>query len=147
MNIQIAKLSFKVKSKSIQVYVEKAADGTYWGTSQNYEGIVSTYGNSFEELNENFEQAFADNIEIAKEVGEEYADKYDKVSFDYKMDLSSFFNLFKEVNITAIAEKSELNASLVRQYKTGAKQASVQQTHKIERAIHELGRELLSIKF
>ena len=33
-------------SKKIQVYVEKSNDGSYWGTSQNYEGIVSTFVNS-----------------------------------------------------------------------------------------------------
>jgi len=131
----------------IVVYVEKANDGTYWGTSQNYEGIVSTFGNTFEELKSNFEQAFLDNITIAKEIGETYAEKYDNVCFDYKMDLSSFFNLFREVSIQAIAEKSSLNPSLVRQYKNGIKTASVEQTQKIEHAVHQLGKELLCVKF
>jgi len=73
----------------ITVYVEKAHDGTYWGTSQDYKGMVSTFGNTFEELKNNFEQAFLDNLEISKEIGEIHPDKYRNVSFDYKMDLSA----------------------------------------------------------
>jgi len=133
--------------RKIVVYVEKSEDGTYWGTSQNYEGIVSTFGNTFEELKTNFEQAFLDNLAIAKEIKEPYADKYNKICFDYKMDLSTFFNLFKEVSIQAIAEKSHLNPSLVRQYKNGIKTASIEQTQKIEHAVHQLGRELLCVSF
>jgi len=131
----------------IVVYVEKSEDGTYWGTSQNYEGIVSTFGNTFEELKTNFEQALLDNLTIAKETKEPYVDNYNKVCFDYKMDLSSFFNLFKGVSIQAIAEKSSLNPSLVRQYKNGIKTASIEQTKKIETAVHQLGQELLSVSF
>jgi len=131
----------------IIVYVEKADDGTYWGTSQNYDGVVSSCGKTFEELQTNFEQAFHQNLQIAKEFAESYTDKYDNVYFDYKMDLSSFFNLFKGISIRAIAEKSELNPSLVRQYKAGIKTASIEQTKKIEKAVHLLGKELLCVKF
>ena len=106
-------------SKKIQVYVEKSNDGSYWGTSQNYEGIVSTFGNSLEELKQNFQTAFADNLEIAKEIGEPYANDYNNVEFIYKMDLSSFFNLIPELKISSIAKKAGLNESLVRQYKNG----------------------------
>ncbi len=134
-------------SKKIQVYVEKSNDGSYWGTSQNYEGIVSTFGNSLEELKQNFQTAFADNLEIAKEIGEPYANDYNNVEFIYKMDLSSFFNLIPELKISSIAKKAGLNESLVRQYKNGLAYASQEQTYKIQEAIHSLGRDLLSIQF
>lgn len=129
-------------SKKIQVYVEKSNDGSYWGTSQNYEGIVSTFGNSLEELKQNFQTAFADNLEIAKEIGEPYANDYNNVE-----DLSSFFNLIPELKISSIAKKAGLNESLVRQYKNGLAYASQEQTYKIQEAIHSLGRDLLSIQF
>lgn len=134
-------------SKKIQVYVEKSNDGSYWGTSQNYEGIVSTFGNSLEELKQNFQTTFADNLEIAKEIGEPYANDYNNVEFIYKMDLSSFFNLIPELKISSIAKKAGLNESLVRQYKNGLAYASQEQTYKIQEAIHSLGRDLLSIQF
>ncbi|MDD1549310.1 type II toxin-antitoxin system HicB family antitoxin [Riemerella anatipestifer] len=132
-------------AKEIIVFVEKHED-VYWGTSQNYEGVVSSFGSSFEELKANFEEAFADNLELAKELGEDYADNYSDIVFLYQMDLSSMFNLVKEIKISAIAKKAGINESLARQYKTGLAAASVEQAMKIQNAIHSLGQELLSIR-
>lgn len=133
-------------SKEIVVFVEKQKDGTYWGTSQNFEGLVTSYGESFEELKTNFEEAFADNIELAKELEEPYAKDYEKVKFIYQMDVSSVFNLINEIKVSAIAKKAGINESLVRQYKTGKATASIDQTLKIQNAIHALGHELLSLR-
>ncbi|MDO5106021.1 type II toxin-antitoxin system HicB family antitoxin [Capnocytophaga sp.] len=133
--------------KEIEIFVEKHTDGTYWGTTQNFVGIVSSYGNTMEELQRNLEEAFAENIAIAKELGEDYADDYNDVSFIYKMDLSSFFALIPEVKISSIAKKAGLNESLVRQYKNGIAAASQEQTLKIQNAVHLLGKELLSARF
>lgn len=136
-----------MKNKKIEVIIEKAEDGSYWGTSQNFEGIVTTFGNSLEELISNFETAFADNLEIAKETGESYANSYKNVEFVYEMNLSSFFQLVPELKISSIAKKANMNESLVRQYKNGLTTASQEQTKKIQDAVHELGRELLSVQF
>ena len=136
-----------MSNRTIEVFIEKAEDGTYWGTSQNFEGIVSTFGESLEELLTNFESAFADHLEVAKETGEDYADSYENVTFSLKMNLSSFFNLVPELKISSIAKKANLNESLVRQYSKGLTAASQEQAHKIQDAVHELGRELLSVKF
>ncbi len=132
--------------KEIIVYVEKHEDGTYWGTTQNIEGVVSSFGDSLEELKTNMQVAFNDHIELAKELGEDYIDAYDDVKFTYKLDLTAFFELVREVKISNIAEKAGMNASLLRRYKLGEK-ASEEQLRKIETAIHELGEELLSVTF
>ncbi|PIE50769.1 MAG: hypothetical protein CSA38_02040 [Flavobacteriales bacterium] len=134
-------------NNTIIVFVEKHEDGTYWATSQNYQGVVSTFAETFEELQQNFEKAFLDNIELAKELEEPYANDYEDVEFDYKMDLSSFFELVPELKISSIAKKADLNESLLRQYKTGKKVASKDQVNKIQAAVHDLGRELLAIHF
>ena len=138
---------FIMENRVIEVFVEKAEDGTYWGTSQNFEGIVSTFGNSLEELKANFEEAFSDHMEVAKDTGEAYADEYEKAKFSYSMDLSSFFDLVPELKISSIAKKANMNESLLRQYKNGLATASQEQAKKIEQAVHELGRELLSVHF
>lgn len=132
---------------TIKVFVEKTDDGTYWGTSQNFEGLVTTFGNSLEELQRNFEEAFSDNLEIAKEEGESYADNYANVEFLYYMNISSFFELVPELKISAIAKKANMNESLLRQYKNGITAASQDQVKKIQDAVHELGKELLSVQF
>ena len=131
----------------IEVFVEKHSDGTYWGTSQNFEGLVTAFGDNLEELQLNFESAFADNLELAKELEEDYASEYNDVEFEYKMDLSSFFELVPELKVSSIAKRANMNESLVRRYKTGKETVSVEQSNKILKAIHDLGRELLTVKF
>lgn len=133
--------------KEIEIFVEKHTDGTYWGTTQNFVGVVSSCGNTMEELQRNLEEAFAENIAIAKELGENYVNDYENVVFVYKMDLSSFFALIPELKISSIAKKAGLNESLVRQYKNGIATASQEQTMKIQNAVHLLGKELLSARF
>jgi len=133
--------------KIIEVFVEKNEDGTYWGTSQNIPGVISSFGNSLDELQRDFELAFSDYIEVAKELKEPYAEDYQNVVFEYKMDMSSFFELVPEIKISSIAKRADMNESLVRQYKTGKVKASQSQSNKILDAIHELGNELLSVRF
>ncbi len=132
--------------KEVIIYVEKHEDGTYWGTTQNFEGIVSSYGSTMEELKANIADAFADNLEIAQELGEDYASQYEHVKFTYKLNLKSFFDLVREVKISNIAEKAGINPSLLRRYKLG-ETASEEQLKKIETAVHRLGEELLSVAF
>ncbi|MEM0517702.1 MULTISPECIES: type II toxin-antitoxin system HicB family antitoxin [Aequorivita] len=132
----------------VKIYVEKAQDGTYWGTTENLEGIVSVYGNSLSELKMDLQKVFDEHLEVARELEEDWVAKYENgVEFEYKMDLEGFFNLIPEVKIGSIAEKAKINSSLLRQYKTGKANASEDQTKKIEKAIHELGQELLSVSF
>ena len=137
-----------MEKKKIQVYVEKAEDGTYWGTTEDLDGVVSAYGNSLSELKEALQKAFEDHLEVARDLKEDWISKYDNgVEFEYKMDLEDFFNLIPEVKIGSIAKKANINSSLLRQYKTGKANASEDQTKKIEKAVHELGKELLSVSF
>lgn len=135
-------------AKKVKVYVEKAGDGTYWGTTENLEGVVSAYGNSLSELKDELQKVFDEHLEVAHELKEDWVGKYEAgVEFEYKMDLEGFFDLIPEVKIGSIAEKAKINASLLRQYKTGKANASEDQAKKIEKAVHDLGRELLSISF
>lgn len=137
-----------MEKKKIQVYVEKAADGTYWGTTENLEGVVSAYGDSLSELKKELQKVFDEHLEVARELEENWVSQYEKgVEFEYKMDLAGFFDLIPEVKIGSIAEKAKINSSLLRQYKTGKANASEEQAKKIEKAIHELGKELLSVSF
>lgn len=134
--------------KQVIVYVEKAEDGTYWGTTQNVPGVVTAYGSSLEELKQNFESAFKDYLEVAEEEKEDWlSDVKDLEGFTYELDLQSFFKLVPEIKVSAIAKKAKINESLMRQYATGKANASEARTKKIEKAIHELGRELLAVSF
>ncbi|MGV4462037.1 type II toxin-antitoxin system HicB family antitoxin [Ornithobacterium rhinotracheale] len=134
-------------AKKIEVYVEKSPNGEYWGTTQNIVGVVSSVGNSLENLERNLTEAMNDHIEIAEELGEDYIQEYKDFSFEFKLDLQSFFDLIPEIKISNLADKADINPSLLRQYKTGKANASIGQLKKIEKAVHQLGNELLSVSF
>lgn len=65
------------------------------------------------------------------------------VRFKHSYDLSALFEKFSYLKISNVAELAGLNASLLRQYVIGNKQASPSQAKRIETAIHKIGRELL----
>jgi len=131
--------------EAIIVYVEKADDGTYWGSTQNIPGGVSAYGGTLEDLKINLKQAFEDYLEVAKEFNEEWVQEVQNMKgFEYNLDIPSFFKLLP-IKISAIAAKAGINPSLMRQYATGKANASEQRAKQIEKAIHELGKDLLSV--
>ncbi|CAM4095983.1 type II toxin-antitoxin system HicB family antitoxin [Gillisia limnaea] len=137
-----------MKNKSVEVYVEKAADGTYWGTTQNLPGVVTAFGNSLEELKINLQQAYSDYLETAIEVNEEWIQQILHANvFVYRLDIQALFKLIPEIKISSLAKKAGINESLMRQYATGKANASEERAKKIEKALHELGNELLSVTF
>lgn len=69
-----------------------------------------------------------------------------EVSFKHIYDLSSLFEKFNYLKISSIATIAGLNASLLRQYVTGNKHASVTQARKIETAIRQIGKELQQVQ-
>ena len=136
------------QTNRIEVHVEKHDDGTYWGTTQNVPGLVSAYGNSMEELKKNLLAAFKDYIEVAELENEDWVNEIKDIkTFTYQVDVQSFFRLIPEVKISALAKKARINESLMRQYATGKANASEERMKEIEKAVHELGKELLSISF
>lgn len=133
--------------KRIKVYVEKSEEGDYWGTTQNMPGVVSSFGSTLEELEVNLKEAISDNLELASELGEEWVSEYETYTLEFELDLAAFFDLIPEIKISVLAKKAGINESLLRQYKTGASKASIEQLKKIEKAVHKLGEELLSVSF
>lgn len=132
--------------RTIKVYVEKAEDGIYWGTTQNIPGVVTSFGKSLEELKKNLQMAFRDYLEIAEDLEEEWVEEIRSfTSFEYNLDIPSFFKLLPELKISALAKKAGINESLMRQYATGKANASEERAKQIEKAVHELGKELLSV--
>ncbi|MDT0645829.1 type II toxin-antitoxin system HicB family antitoxin [Zunongwangia sp. F260] len=129
----------------VKVYVEKAEDGTYWGSTQNIPGGVSAYGQSLEDLKLNLKKAFTDYLEVSEDLEEDWLAEVKAMDgFEYNLDIPSFFKLLP-IKISAIAEKAGINASLMRQYATGKANASEERAKQIEKAIHELGEDLLSV--
>ena len=132
----------------MKVFVEKHKDGTYCETVTEVPGIVASYWNTLSELKSNVEQAYADYYELAVDLEEDYVGNLEKkTDFTYLLNLKNIFDLLPEVKVSNIAEKANINPSLLRQYKTGKAKASEEQAKKVLKAMHELGKELLSVSF
>ena len=134
--------------KKLKVLVEKGDDGTYWGTTQNVPGVISTFGNSLEELKANTQAAFADYVETAEQCKEDWVNEVKTIEqVEFSMNIASFFCLVSQVKISAIAQKANINPSLMRQYATGKAAVSENRLKIIQNTLHEPGHELLSVKF
>jgi len=65
----------------------------------------------------------------------------------YKMDLASLFEWFSGIlTKSGVSKITGMNPSLISQYVAGIKTPGAKQTKKIERALHNLGQELLEIE-
>lgn len=108
--------------------------------------ITCTTGGDLTEVEKNMHEALNLHLEALKIEGESIPAKFNEdVRFDFRLDITDFFNLFAPIKQTAVAKKAGINPSLLRQYARGIKHPSLSQAQKIEEAIHQLARELLKV--
>jgi len=134
--------------KTLKAIIERASDGGYGIYMPEIPGIGVT-GNTEEDAKENLTDIIEMAIEHVEETGDDtyYAPlmKAHKIEFSY--DLSGFFKTFNYFDVTAFAKRVNINASLMRCYKTGIKKASTKQKIKILEGIHAVADELHAVKF
>ena len=68
-----------------------------------------------------------------------------KIEFDIAHDLTAVFSEKAYLNLSVVAQKLGINRSLMAQYAAGKKFPSSEWARTIEKAIHELGRDLLKL--
>lgn len=132
-----------MKKKRVTITIEASATG-FGAYSDDLPGVTS-YGESIDEAKEGI-------VTAVQELFESYADgeapkflNNGNLEYLYQYDFPSLFSHFP-LDTTAFAKRIELNASLLRRYKTKKSAVSVKQKKKIEAGLHELGRELLSVR-
>ncbi len=96
------------------------------------------YGSSAKEAIEDIYVAEKEMREIMEENGETMPE----LEFVFKFDIGSFFDYYKYLNISGIAHKVGINASLMRQYVTGRYNPRGKRKQQIENCLHEIGKEL-----
>lgn len=126
--------------KKIKAIIEKGNDGFYSIYLPDIPGIYGT-GETELEAKESLSKAVDSAKEYVEEVG-----KWGKY-FDFHYDLSGFFKTYDFFDISALAGRLGLNASLLRRYKSGITKAETKQKEKIEQGIHNLANELRTVKF
>lgn len=101
---------------------------------------IYTTGNSIPELIQNAWEATT----LYFEEEENYVRRED---LKFEIDWKQFFKYYRVLNAKYLAEKIQMNPSLLSQYIQGKKKPSEQQTQRIFRGIQEIGKELSELRF
>ena len=125
----------------VRVIIEKDENG-YGCFTENLKSTIIGEGTSVEEAKKDFLNSVEEIKASYIESGEALPEELDNLEFEYKYDLASFFNEFDFINISKLAKRIGINASLMRQYKSCDAYISETQAKKIESAIRGIGREL-----
>ena len=125
--------------------IEKGSDGSFGVFTPNLESTIIGNGSSVSEAKADFENTFKEILEACSESNEPLPSELQNIEFEYRYDVASLFDYFDYINVSKFARKAGLNASLLRQYKVGGTYISENQVQKIETALHNCGKELLSL--
>ncbi|NBB17925.1 hypothetical protein GVN20_01030 [Runella sp. CRIBMP] len=129
----------------LTIIIEKG-DGEIWGRVEAPGFLNVTVGNSEAEITQNMLELIEDFLENEGKEHEYWKGvTLESIEFDYRYDLTAFFDLFSPLKINSIAEKAGINKALMRQYVSGVKHPSAQQVQKIESAIHAFGQNLMKV--
>lgn len=129
--------------KTLQVIIEKTGDGLYGRIEGRKSFLPVTFGSSKKEVLQNLKDLIRDYQAHEKD-GDNFWLKLnaDNLEFEVLYDLQSFFSEHDFLNASAIARHANMNESLVRQYATGKKYPSLEQTKKLESVIRKLTKDL-----
>lgn len=122
-----------------KITVEKTPTG-YSAYCEAISGVVSV-GENWEDVKQNFDEAFQFHLEGMKEDGEEVPDEY---KLEFGLDVAQFFEHYSIFNVSALAKYLKINPQLLHQYKEGHKNVSEKTSLKILKGVHRFAEELLS---
>lgn len=116
---------------TFNIYVEQDTPFGFFGEGKTVELAKQDFINSYHEMKELYKE------ETGKEVAFE---------FGYKYDTESFFEYFSKIfNMPALERLTGINQKQLHHYASGIKKPRQAQKEKIETALHNLGKELLSV--
>lgn len=125
--------------KQIDFVIEKGKDG-YGAYREEAGGVIATMGNTVQEIKKNILEAY--NL-FACETGKSEIIE-DQVNLKY--DLASFFDFYKEINVSALGKRIGMQKSVLSAYKNGNRTPSDKQVKKILTGIKDLGKELSELE-
>ena len=125
--------------------IEKGSDVSFGVFTPDLESTIIGNGSSVSEAKADFENTFKEILEACSESNEPLPSELQNIEFEYRYDVASLFDYFDYINVSKFARRAGLNASLLRQYKVGGTYISENQVQKIETALHNCGKELLSL--
>ena len=127
--------------KKVIAIIEKGEDGTYGIYSPELENFILGSGDNVIEAKEDFENSYSEMVESYIDEGRPIPEELKDIEFEYRYDLSAFYNAHPYLNVSKLAEHLNVNASLMRQYRRG-QYISEEQVMRIQEGIRSVGREL-----
>lgn len=127
----------------ITVVIEKDENG-FGAFTKNTKSVIIGEGKTAAEAKQDFLNSFQEVLE-SYDSAQDIPTELLHAEFEYKYDISAFFDMFEFLNVSKLAKKIGINPSLMRHYKRGDTYISDAQAGKIESCIHEIARELLSV--
>ncbi len=125
--------------KKYKITIEKTSTG-YSAYCGEVAGVVST-GKNWDEIKENFAEAFQFHLEGLEEDGKEVPTNF---HLEFGLDVGQFFEYYSIFNVAALANYLHINPQLLHQYKDGHKNVSEKTSLKILNGVHKFAKELLS---
>lgn len=121
--------------KEFKFIIEKTKTG-YSGFSNEYP--IFTSGKTIYELQNNA-------IEATSLFLEDEGSSQELPEVTFEIDFKQFFEFYKVINAKHLAERINMNESLLSQYVTGVKKPSKKQVGKIVDGLNDIGKELMEL--
>lgn len=99
---------------------------------------LTGYGNTAKQA---IEDMYVAQKEI-KELLEEEGKQMPELEFVFRFDIGSFFDYYSYLNMSGVAKKAGINASLMRQYAMGKHEPSKKRKLQILECLHQIAKEL-----
>ncbi len=128
------------------VSIEKQSDGSYiaYNTTLDKVQLIGT-GDTITEAKEDFFNTIEEVKDSYTELGDEMPACLAE-DVEFRFDLSSLFEYYPMINVSALGRYLGINPGLMRQYKKGDTPISDAQLKKIEAGIRRLGSELAALR-
>ena len=126
--------------------IEKGKDGSFGIYTPDLQHTIIGEGKTVAESKTDFMNSVAEVLASYSEIGKPIPAELQNIEFEFRYDIASLFNYYKFINVSKFAQAAGINASLMRQYKSGNQYISESQVTKIEDALHKIAQELAEIK-
>ena len=135
-----------MEDKNFIVTIEKDNDGTFiaYNVDESPYTLIGR-GDTVKEAKADFLNSMQEVKASEEERGRAAASVLSAAPV-FKFDLSSLFDYYSMLNVSAFARYLGLNETLMRQYKKGNTYISDTQLQKIENGLHRLGADFLGLR-
>ncbi len=135
-----------MKKKCFIVSIEKDTDGGFlaYNIDESDYTLIGR-GKSVAEAKEDFFNSVEEILDSCKKAGRPVPEELTEPPH-FQFDVSSLFEYYSMINVSAFARYIGINDALMRQYKQGRTYVSEAQLKKIENGIHKLGSEFSELR-